>query len=289
MTEVRAVTAAPFVEGLFFGEGPRWHEERLWYSDFYDAAVFSVGEDGARRREHDVPGRPSGLGWLPDGRLLVVSMHDRCLLRQEGGRLVHHAGLGPWASGLANDMVVDARGGAYVGSFGFDLDGFFEGTVPPATTSLVRVDPDGATREAAADLHFPNGAVLSPDGRTLVLAETFASRLTAFDVAADGSLANRRRWASLGGCAPDGICLDAEGCIWVANALGAECLRVGEGGEVLERVVTSQTAFACALGGQDRRTLYACTAPTSQSTVASRARHGRIERAAVGVPGAGRP
>ncbi|MGH9088644.1 MAG: SMP-30/gluconolactonase/LRE family protein [Acidimicrobiales bacterium] len=290
MADVPTVIARPFVEDLHYGEAPRWHDGRLWYSDFYDRAVFSVADDGIPRCEVEVAGQPSGLGWLPDGRLLVVSMRDRALLRQgEGGALVRHGDLAPWAAFHANDMVVDAVGRAYVGSFGFDLDGFFEGTARPATTSLVRVDPDGTAHEAAPDLSFPNGCILSPDGRTLVVAETFALRLAAFEVADDGSLSNRRVWASLLGCAPDGICLDAEGCIWAANALAPECVRVTEGGEIVGRVVTGQTAFACMLGGPERRTLFCCTAPTSQSTEASAARNGRLEQADVEVPGAGLP
>ena len=290
MPDAPTFTAEPFVDGLHYGEGPRWHDGRLWYSDFYDAAVFSVGDDGHPRPEVDVPTRPSGLGWLPDGRLLVVSMRDRTLLRREpDGTLVRHADLSPWANWPANDMLVDSRGRAYVGNFGFDLEGFFERRVEPATTSLVRVDPDGTACEAATGLGFPNGTVLTPDERTMVIAETFALQLTAFDVAADGSLSNRRVWASLGDCAPDGICLDAEGCVWVANALAAECRRVAEGGEVVGRVVTGQSCFACMLGGPDRRNLYCCTAPTSQASEASKARNGRIERVEVEVPGAGLP
>ncbi len=289
MADVREANAAPFVEGLYFGEGPRWHDGRLWFSDFDDEAVFSVGEDGRPRREVDVPGSPSGLGWLPDGRLLVVCMTEHAVLRQEpDGSLTQHASLLPWSVFRANDMIVDAAGGAYVGNFGFDLDGFLHGDATPATTSLVRVDPDGTARQAAADLRFPNGMVLTPDGRTLVLAETMGFQLTAFDVAPDGSLSNRRVWASLDGCAPDGICLDADGCVWAANALGAECVRVAEGGEVVGRVVTSQPAFACMLGGADRRTLFCCTAPSSEPGGRT-SRQGRIERAEVDIPGAGQP
>lgn len=280
----------PFVDGLHFGEGPRWYDERLWYSDFYDEAVFSVGPSGDRRWELDVPGRPSGLGWLPDGRLLVVSMLARSVLRREpDGSLVRHGDLTPWATFHGNDMVVAAGGRAYVGNFGFDIYAFYSGNVHPCTTALVRIDPDGTSREAAADLAFPNGTVLFPDGRTLVVAETMASRLTAFDVAPDGTLSDRRVWAALPGCAPDGICLDAEGCIWVANAVAAECLRVAKGGEVVGRVVTGQPCFACMLGGADRRTLYCMTAPTSVEQEVATRRDGRIEQALVAVPGAGLP
>ncbi|MGH9109152.1 MAG: SMP-30/gluconolactonase/LRE family protein [Acidimicrobiales bacterium] len=290
MAGLPEIAARPFLGGLYFAEGPRWHGGRLWYSDFYDRAVFSVGQDAAPRRELDVPGQPSGLGWLPDGRLLVVSMRERTVLRrEEDGSLAVHGSLAPWAAGHGNDMVVDAAGRAYAGNFGFDLDAFFDGRGRPRRTSLVRVDPDGTAVEAAPGLSFPNGMVLFPDGKTLVVGESFAPCLTAFDVAADGTLSGRRVWASVEGCAPDGICLDAEGCVWVANARAAECLRVAEGGRVVARVATSQTAFACMLGGEDRRTLFCCTAPTSHSARARERREGRIERAEVAIPGAGRP
>jgi sugar lactone lactonase YvrE len=279
-----------FLEGLHFGEGPRWHDGRLWYSDFFDHAVYSVDELGGRQLEAEVSGRPSGLGWLPDGRLLVVSMVDRQVLRREpDGSLVHHASLEPWATFHGNDMVVDDVGRAYVGNFGFDLYAFYGGKASPCTTSLVRIDPDGTASEAAPDLSFPNGTVLFPDGRTLVVAESLALRLTAFTVHDDGTLTDRREWAALDGCAPDGICLDADGAIWVANALGPECRRVAEGGEVLDRVATSQLCFACMLGGADRRTLYCITGPTSEEGPAAAERNGRIERCRVDVPGDGRP
>lgn len=285
-----ARTTEPFLDGLHFGEGPRWHEGRLWYSDFYDEAVFSAGPDGDRRRELDVPGRPSGLGWLPDGRLLVVCMTERSVLRVEPDRtLVHHGDLTPWATWYGNDMVVSADGRAYAGNFGFDLDALARGEGKPCNTSVVRVDLDGTSHEAAADMAFPNGSVIFPDGRTMVVAESMATRLTAFDVAADGSLSGRRVWAELGDCAPDGICLDAEGCIWVANALGTDCRRVAEGGEVVERVETSQYCYACMLGGQDRCTLYCVTAPGSLEREVADRREGRIEQVVVATPGAGLP
>ena len=293
MDETTTREAAPFIEGLFFGEGPRWHDGRLWYSDFYDAAVFSVDPAGERRRELDVPSRPSGLGWLPDGRLLVVSMTDRTVLRREpDGRLVLHGSLSPWATFHANDMVVDPAGRAYVGNFGFDLDAAMAGGPDgprPINTSLVRIDPDGSSHEAASDLAFPNGTVLFPDGRTMVVAESMGTRLSAFDVDEAGNLSGRRLWASLEQIAPDGICLDAEGCIWVANALGPECVRVAEGGQVLERIGTGQPCFACMLGGEDRRTLYMLTATSSLAVEAQAARSGRIVRAVVDVPGTGLP
>ena len=281
----------PFIDGLHFAEAPRWHDGRLWFSDFHDEAVFSVDPDGDRRREVDVPGRPSGLGWLPDGRLLVVCMQQRTVLRQESdGTLVHHGDLTPWATFHANDMVVSAEGRAYVGNFGFDLQPMFEGRETEIrTASVVRVDPDGTSVEAASDLSFPNGSVLFPDGRTLVVAETLGARLTAFDVARDGSLSGRRVWADLPHCTPDGICLDEDGHIWVANAFTAECFLVAEGGRIIRSVETTQPCFACMLGDTDRHTLYCVTAPTSDDRVTRERRSGRIERARVVAGGAGLP
>ena len=196
-----ALTAEPFLSGLFFGECPRWHDGRLWYSDFFDHAVFSVSPDGERRVEVSFDGEPAGLGWLPDGRLLINSRLDRAILRREpDGTIVRHGDLTPWATWHANDMVVAANGQAYAGNFGFDLDGLYEGSVQAsaiASTSLVRVDPDGTSSEAAADIAFPNGTVITEDGGTLIIAESFGGELTAFDREADGTLTNRRQWAAL--------------------------------------------------------------------------------------------
>ena len=232
------LTAEPFLSGLFFGECPRWHDGRLWYSDFFDHAVFSVSPDGGRRVEVSFDGEPAGLGWLPDGRLLINSRLDRAILRrEEDGTLVRHGDLTPWATWHANDMVVAADGQAYAGNFGFDLDGLYDGSVQAsaiASASLVRVDPDGTSSEAAADIAFPNGTVITEDGGTLIIAESFGGKLTAFDRGADGTLTNRRQWAALEGVAPDGICLCADGSVWVSNALAHECVRVAEGGEVQE-------------------------------------------------------
>jgi sugar lactone lactonase YvrE len=287
----------PFVDGLSFGECPRWHDDRLWYSDFYASTVSSAGEGGDVRVEVEVPGEPAGLGWLPDGRMLVVARKPRTVLRrEEDGTLVHHADLAPTATFHANDMVVCDDGRAYVGNFGFDLDTFIEergvrffDPPRPPTAALVHVDPEGTTAVAAEDMDFPNGSVVFPDGRTLVVAETLSGRLTAFDRAPDGTLTNRRVWAQIAGCSPDGICLDEAGRIWVANAVGPECLLVAEGGEVLDRVETSQTCFACMLGGAERRTLYLMTAPISTESVVSTRRDARIEQVLVDVPGAGLP
>ncbi|RPI12711.1 MAG: gluconolactonase [Lysobacterales bacterium] len=281
--------------GLHFGEGPRWRDGRLWFSDFYDHAVKSVDASGVVSLERAIDDQPSGLGWLPDGRLLVVAMHQRKLLRVDRDGVRVHADLSAVATYHANDMVVDAQGRAYVGNFGFALDEALaergvEGVLADHPTArLARVDPDGSVHVAADDLHFPNGCVITPDGRTLIVAETLAMRLTAFDVAPDGGLSNRRVWAELGMRAPDGICLDADGHVWVANAIAPECVLVAPGGRVVATVQTNQPCYACMLGGADRRTLYAMTAPSSVAAVVSMTRSGHIVQARVETPGAGRP
>ncbi len=287
-------------EGLWFGECPRWHDGRLWYSDFYDHAVHALAPDGTDERVLEVAGQPSGLGWLPDGRMLIVSMTDRRVLRREhDGAVVTHADLADLAGFHCNDMVVDAAGRAYVGNFGFDYEavvrergaeGLF-GDPGPTPATLARVDPDGSVTAAADGLLFPNGAVLTPDGATLIIAETMAMRLTAFDVAPDGALGGRRVWADLGErfIAPDGICLDAEGAVWVANAIAPTLVRVVEGGGIADEVTFSQLCFACMLGGPDGRDLYAMTAPSSLATDAAQAPLGRIEMATVAVAHSGRP
>lgn len=278
----------PFVKGLAFPEAPRWHAGALWLSDFYQRRVLRVTPDGTVQAVVEVPGQPSGLGWLPDGRLLVVSMKDRRLLRLDGTTLVQVADLSGLAAWPCNDMLVDGLGRAYIGSFGFDL----HARAPFAATSLLLATPDGRVRVAAHDMHFPNGTVLTPDGRTLIVAESYGQRLTAFDVAADGTLGRRRVWAQLHGkgVGPDGICLDAEGAIWLASPVSREVLRVREGGEVLERIATDSQALACMLGGDDRRTLFVLTGRvlvTPQQSLAERS--GAIWRTRVEVPGAGLP
>ena len=275
----------PLLEGLAFPEGPRWHDGRLWFSDMHDHRVVAVDPGGHAETIVQVPNRPSGLGWLPDGRLLVVSMTDRRLLRLEGKALIEHADLSALASFHCNDMVVDAQGRAYVGNFGFDLDA----QETPIPAALVLVTPDGGAKLAAEDLMFPNGTVITPDGRTLIVGESFGARLTAFDVASDGSLSNRREWARTEGAVPDGICLDEEGAIWVASPISAEVLRVREGGEVTDRVKVETQAFACMLGGGDGRTLFICTAASSNPEECRSRASGRIETLQVAVPGAGLP
>jgi sugar lactone lactonase YvrE len=274
------------LDGLGFAEGPRWHEGRLWFSDMGTGQVRTVDLEGHAEVVLEVPGRPSGLGWLPDGRLLVVSMAGRRVLRREhDGTVVEHADLAGLASFDCNDMVVDGQGRAWVGNAGFDLS-VRPLRVRPA--QIVLVTPDGQARVVDDEVVFPNGCVVTPDGTTLVVAETFGQRLTAFTIAADGGLADRRVFADLSGSAPDGICLDAEGAVWVADATGSACLRVREGGEVVTRVDTGRGCFACALGGPDRRLLFLLTADGFQGA-AIRRRTAAIEAVGVDVPGAGWP
>ncbi len=285
--------AEPFVSGLYFGECPRWHDGRLWYSDFFDHAVYSVSSDGERRTEVEFEGEPAGLGWLPDGRLLINSRLDRSIVRREpDGTLVHHGALTPWATWHANDMVVASNGQAYSGNFGFNLDGLYDGTVTSeqiTSASLIRVDPDGTSCEAASDLAFPNGAVITDDGATLIIGESMGQRISAFDRLPDGTLTNRREWASLPGVAPDGMCLCADGTVWVANAFASECLHVAEGGNIIEKVETSRGCFACMLGDDDRRTLYLVTADSSDAAKARADRNGALEKVRTSTPGAGLP
>jgi sugar lactone lactonase YvrE len=278
-------TTTVLVDGLRFPEGPRWHGDRLVFSDQHDAKVRAVTPAGELSTLVEVPNRPSGLGWDPDGRMLVVSMDDRRLLRFDGVALTEVADLTPLATWHCNDMVVDAVGRAYVGNFGFDLDA----GAAPTTANLVRVDPDGTISVAASELRFPNGTVITPDGTTLIVGESYAGALTAFTLEADGSLSDRREWAKLDGAVPDGICLDAEGAIWSACPLTGRVLRVREGGEVTDVVAVGRNgAYACMLGGADRTTLLVCTADASNPAETGSMR-GAIEVCEVTVPGAGLP
>lgn len=281
-----------------FLEAPRWHDGRLWLSDFYAFEVLSVCEDGSDLRvEARVPGQPAGLGWLPDGRLLVVSMRDRTLLRREhNGDLVTHADLGDYATGHLNDMAVDATGRAYLGNFGFDL----MGGAPMELGALHRVDPDGTVTEAAAGLWFANGMVITADD-VLLVNETFGNRVSAFDIAADGRLTNQRVWAQFGPLptgreldrvvaqttvGSDGCCLDAEGALWIADATGGRLLRVVEGGTVTDEIRPGSNVYACALGGADGRTLFACLAPDFDESARSAAREASLFAMRVAVPAA---
>jgi sugar lactone lactonase YvrE len=282
-----ARTTEVVLDGLVFPEGPRWHGDRLVFSDMHGLRVLSldVGR-GVAETICEVPTQPSGLGWLPDGRMLVVSMTDRRVLRREpDGTLVEHADLMALAPWHCNDMVVDGRGHAYVGNFGFDM----YGGAKPRKTNVVHVTPDGVATSAADDLGFPNGMVVTPDNGTLIVGESFGGRLTAFAVDDDGSLSGRRLFAQLEGAVPDGICLDAEGAVWIACPISSRCLRIAGGGKVLDEVTIDQGSFACMLGGPDRSTLFVCTAGDHDPTGLRHTTTGRIEAVEVDVPGAGYP
>jgi sugar lactone lactonase YvrE len=283
-------------EGIHFGEAPRWREGRLWFSDFYAHAVKSISPEGDLRTEFTIDDRPSGLGWMPDGSMLIVSMTKRQVLRRTAaGALSIHADLSQVANFHCNDMVVDARGRAYVGNFGFDLDaaiaarGVENVIADHPTANLACVAPDGKVTIAAGDLRFPNGPVITPDGRTLILGETLGGCLTAFDIADDGVLKNRRQWASTWPRAPDGICLDTDGAIWIANPIAPECARIAQGGEVLEVVDTGAPCFACMLGGADGKTLFMLIAPSSDAETAAAEPKGQLIVAKVDSPRAGLP
>ncbi len=238
--------------GLVFGESPRWHDDRLWFSDMGTQQVVAADLEGRSEVIARVPAMPMGTGWLPDGRLLIVSSRDGRLLRREpDGSLVTHADLTSLAAHPWSDMVVDGRGNAYIGNLGFDFPG---GEFAPGILALVT--PDGSAREVADGISFANGMVVTPDNSTLILAESYANRLTAFDIAADGSLSSPRVWADLDGGFPDGICLDAESAVWYGDVPNKRCVRVREGGEVLQTIDLDRGCFACTLGGVDRRTLF---------------------------------
>ncbi len=291
-----ARTTRVLAEGIYFGEGPRWHEGRLWFSDFYAKAVKSVSLKGDVRIEFTIDDRPSGLGWMPDGTMLIVSMTKRQVLRRgKDGKISVHADLKDIAGFHCNDMVVDSVGRAYVGNFGFDLDAEItrRGTesvlAEHPTAKLALIQPDGTASVAAAGMHFPNGPVVTPDGKTLIVGETLSGSLTAFDIGTGGALTNRRVWASTLPRVPDGIALDAEGAIWIANPIAPECARIAEGGKVLEVVDTGQPCYACMLGGDDGRTLFMLTAKTSLAHEAAATPTGKLLIATVDSPRAGLP
>lgn len=240
--------------GLGFGESPRWHEGRLWFSNWGMQEVVALDLKGKREVMVRLPfaSFPFCIAWLPGGRLLIVSTSDRPLLRREpDGSLVTHADLSGLSARLWNEIVVDGRGNAYINGGGLDFAG-----QKSASGIIALVAPDGSSRQVADGLAFPNGMAVTPDNSTLIIAESFAKRLTAFDIAADGSLSNRRVWAGLKEGVPDGICLDAEGALWYADTPNKRCVRVREGGDLLQTVDVDRGCFACMLGGPDRRTLF---------------------------------
>ena len=282
------------MKGLTFGEGPRWHENKFYFSDFYSHKVYSLDLSGKHEVIVEIPNQPSGLGWTPDGTMLIVSMKDRKLMSFKDGLLTERADLTELSGFHCNDMVVDIDGNAFIGNFGFNT---YDGEeIKP--TNLILVRPGEEPVLAADNLFFPNGTVITPDNKTLIVGETYAARLTAFDKSEDGSLSNRRIWADLKVNAeegtvplPDGMCIDEEGAIWVASPSTAEVIRVHEGGMISERIPVQTNAFACMLGGEDRRTLFICTSNGSgvDPEAALREKSGNIEIIQVDVPGCGKP
>lgn len=279
------------MDNLTFAEGPRWRDGRLYFSDFYDHRVWAVTPDGQAEKIVSVPGQPSGLGWRPDGAMLVVSMTDRKLMRLEQGRLIEEADCGAFAGYHCNDMVVDANGNAYIGNFGFDT----ESDEDPRPTNLILVRPGEPACVAADELLFPNGTVITPDGKTLIVGETWAGRMTAFDIAPDGSLSNRRTWAMLLELeegyfpVPDGCCMDETGALWIAAPSTNDVIRVAEGGKLLDKITVSNHAYACMLGGDDGKTLFICTAGSSSADECRQNRDGKIESVRVQHKGVGLP
>lgn len=280
MTELRVL-----LSGILFGEQPRWHEDRLWFSDWGTREIIAVDLDGGAEVILKAPAFPCCVDWLPDGRLLVVSARDGLILcRESDGSLVTHGDI----SGLSdppagNELVVDSRGNAYVNG-GQPLG---EGT---AAGIVAMVTPDGSAQTVADGLAFPNGMLVMPDGQTLVVAESYAKRLTAFEIAADGSLSNRRVWAELGDGVPDGICADAENAVWYADVPNRRCVRVREGGDVLQSVELDRGGFACALGGADRNTLFiVATQWNGPEGMFQEPRTGQVLTTPAPAPGAGWP
>ncbi len=285
--------------GGHFFEGARWHDGHFWVSDLYAGQVLKITPEGHAEVVVEMDDQPSGLGWLPDGRLLVVGMKSRSVWKcPEDGTLKLHADITPLVGGFANDMIVDHLGRAYVSNLGFDL---FSGAAP-ARTVLVRIDPDGSSSIVAEDLQFPNGMTISPEGNTLIVAETFGGRLSAFTIEDDGSLTDRRCWAQLGrepswesvhsmldtDFAPDGCAVDCEGCVWVADALSGRVVRVAEGGEIKDQIYAPDGLglYSCALGGHDGRTLIVCTAPDFDDVKRKASREATLYAIKVAVPAA---
>lgn len=281
MSEPRVVK-----DGLVMGESPRWHDGRLWVCDWGAREILAVAPDGrAEVVVADAPALPFCIDWLPDGRLLVVDGGGGRLLRQEAdGRFATHADLTAVAAPPWNDIVVDAAGNAYVGATGFDFPG---ADFAPGLIALVT--PDGAVRAVADGVAFPNGIAIADDAGTLILAESYGSRLTAWDIAGDGRLSGRRVWADLGDGVPDGICVDAEGAVWYADVPNRCCIRVREGGEVLDRVDLDRGGFACMLGGADGTTLFAVASEWRGPAAIAQDRSGQVVAVAAPAPHAGRP
>ena len=296
------------VDNVYFSEGPRWHKNKFWFSDFYQRAVFSLDDSGILEKIVDIPNQPSGLGWLPNGDTLIVSMHDQKVMRFSNGLLTVHSDLSHLTKYTCNDMVVDNEGHAYIGNFGTTKH-----NVDVVPTCLIHVTPEGTASIVANNLEFPNGTVITPDGKKLIVGETYAGRLTSFDINPDKTLSNRKVWAQMmptwifiitkirrflkqvakeSGYAvrvPDGICLDEKMGIWVASPTTFEVFRIEEGGNVSDIISTPQRAYACMLGGSDGKTLHISTANDSTPDVAKSKPMGKIYTARVNYARAGNP
>ena len=272
--------------GITFGESPRWHDDRLWFSDWGTQEVIAVDREGRSEVIVRTPASPFSIDWLPDGRLLIISGPDGLLLRREpDGSLVTHADLSGLSDHSWNEIVVDGRGNAYVNNIGFD---FACGDFAPGTVALLT--PESPARQAADGIAFPNGMAVTPDNSTLIVAESYASRLTAFEIAADGSLSGQRVWADLGDGVPDGICLDAEGAVWYADVPNKRCVRVREGGEVMQTIELDRGCFACMLGGIEGTTLFMVAQEWSgMESAAGGERTGQLLTISAPAPGAGWP
>ncbi len=270
-------------DGLAMGESPRWHDHRLWVCDWVAGEVLTFDQAGSRRVVRAIPGLPFSIDWLPDRRLVVTSGSARQVwCEQLDGSLTAYGDM----ERLWNEIVVDGRGNTFVNEIGFDM----MSGAPAAAGTVAVIRPDGEMRQVTGDVWFPNGMAVTPDGRTLIVAESYASRLTAFDIGQDGGLSNRRVWADLGDAAPDGICLDAEGAVWYADVPHKRCVRVREGGQVLQSIEADRGCFACMLGGDDGRTLFIVATEWDGDTIVEDGeRHGQILTARVVAPHAGRP
>jgi sugar lactone lactonase YvrE len=270
--------------GILLGESPRWHEGKLWFADWVAEKLYTLDETGRSEVVARIPSLPFSIDWLPDGRLLVINARENRLMRREAnGGFVTHADLSGLSRFGCNEIVVDGRGNIFLNNIDFAFPG---GEFRPGFIAVVT--PDGAVRKVADGLAFPNGMAITPNGKTLICAESFSGLLTAFDIQADGSLSNRRIWAKLEGQGGDGICLDAEGALWVAT--GRRCVRLREGGEVLDEVRTDRMCFACMLGGADGKTLFIVAADWSGTLdLAHSEPTGQIQSVRVAVPHAGRP
>ena len=301
------------IGGLYFGEGPRWHENKLWFSDFYSHKVMTLDENNSLETVCEVPSQPSGLGWLPNGDLLIVSMLDRKILRFSEGSISVHADLSEYVAHKCNDMVVGRDGTAYIGNFGMGDAG-----ESLNSTHLMIVKSDGTVLKGPDNLLFPNGTVITEDGKNLIIAETLGAKLTSFDIEDNGELTNRKLWArtsplfslliikflsSMGFDlskvdfskysknlhVPDGICLDEKNGIWIASPTTKAVVRIEKGGNITDTINTPKGAFACMLGGKERKTLYVIISNSSDPEEAQASPEGEIHSIEVEIPGVGKP